>query len=474
VATGPTAAADLARLRAAIGKLAGITKVEARAEFDAVTVTVDGDGRSTESLIGAAARSAGFTMRAALPRYYAATGSGAAADLGRLRAALEKVYGVEKVEHTAQAGGAAVRILGVMQHPAVAAAAKTAGYTLRPVGSYVAAGPSGEQELGQLRAAVGKVAGVEQVELLGMTGGATLLIYGDVKEATLAEAAKAGGFTLWPLHHAAGPRLFAIERRPGTDGQQQLRQALQNLEGIGELGIGAGADGPRLSVTGGRVRPDAILAAARAAGFTLAPVEAPVTLPTLLPEAGRSTPPDYDERVLEEKANLGEPAPAFTVLGMDGKSRKNLADYLGAKKPVVLIFGSCTCPRFMNATPALERLYQTYKDRATFLLVYIAEAHPGQILAVPTANGGKELRIIPAISTEAESLDNLRTLVRLANLTIPAGIESPVRSLNRDYAAYPNRLYAIGVDGRVAFKGAPGPTGLVVPDLEAWLRDHLK
>ena len=45
------------------------------------------------------------------------------------------------------------------------------------------------------------------------------------------------------------------------------------------------------------------------------------------------------------------------------------------------------------------------------MLVYIAEAHPGQILSVTRADGRKELQIIPVISTEAHSLTNLKELV---------------------------------------------------------------
>src|SRR5438477_345393 len=114
----------------------------------------------------------------------------------------------------------------------------------------------------------------------------------------------------------------------------------------------------------------------------------------------------------------------------------------------------------MAACRPLEELYQTYKERATFLLIYIAEAHPGQLLALPREDGSTELRVIPQVMTEAESLTNLKGLVRAWNLTIPAFIESPSNSVNEKYAAYPNRLYVIGVDGKVAFKGAPGPTGL--------------
>jgi copper chaperone CopZ len=474
VATGPTSEADLARLRAAIGKLAGVTKVETRPEFGAVTVTIDGDASSTESLRGAAARSAGFVMRAVLPRYYAAAGSNAEADLRELRAGLEKVAGVEQVELSGQAAGAAVRVLGVMEHAALAAAAKSAGYTLRPRAAYVASGPSAAKELTGLRAAMEQVAGVEQVEIHGMTGGATLLIHGDAREPLLVAAAHAAGFALWPLTNAPGPRIFRIDSSSSPADPRRLREALQGLAGIGAIEIRAGLDGGRLVVTGGRVRPDAIIAAAAGLGCSLTPVAAPVTLPTLLPEAGRSTPPDYDARVLEERAHLGEPAPAFKVLDGDGSRHRTLADYLAAGKPVVLVFGSCSCPRFLAACGPLEQLYQAYKERVTFLLVYIAEAHPGQILAFPAENGGEELRIVPLVATESQTLDNLRRLVRLANLTIPAAIESPANSVNRDYAAYPNRLYAIGVDGKVAFKGAPGPTGLKVPDLADWLRENVK
>jgi copper chaperone CopZ len=474
VATGPSSETELARLRAAVGKLPGVKKVETRAEFDAVTVSIEGDGSSTESLLTAGARSAGFVMRPVRGRYFAAAGPNGAADLSRLQMALEKVPGVENVAMKEREGGAAVRVFGVTGKGAIPAAAKPVGFTLREVGSYVASGSTAEPDLARLRASVEKVYGVEQVEMQSLNGGATFLIYGEVKEAQLETAAKSVGYAMWPLHAASGPRVFKVESGSGPIDHHKLAEALLKIEGIGEFKMGNGSGEVRVTVKGGRARQDNIVAAAKEAGFTLTTVEPPVALPTLTPEAGRSTPPDYEERVLEEKAHLGAPAPPFTVLDMDGTTKRSLADYLAAKKPVVLVFGSCTCPRFMNACPPLEKLYQTYKDRVTFLLIYIAEAHPGQILAVPTDKGDKELRIIPVITSEAESLANLKRLVQLGNLTMPAAIDTANKSVNADYAAYPNRLYAIGVDGKVAFKGAPGPTGLKVPELEDWLRANVK
>ena len=90
------------------------------------------------------------------------------------------------------------------------------------------------------------------------------------------------------------------------------------------------------------MRQDDIVRAAGEAGFLLAPLEAPIALPTMLPVAGRSTPPDFEARVLEERAILCQPAPHFTVFEMDGVTRRTLADFLAPGRPVALIFGSCT------------------------------------------------------------------------------------------------------------------------------------
>jgi hypothetical protein len=128
----------------------------------------------------------------------------------------------------------------------------------------------------------------------------------------------------------------------------------------------------------------------------------------------------------------------------------------------------------MAQAGSLERLYQTYKDRVAFLLVYIAEAHPGSIVSVPTKEGGKELQIIPPTATVGERLRNLRQFVALAGLTMPAVIDSEENAAKHAYAAWPDRLYVIGVDGKVAYKSAPGPRGFKVPELADWLSEHIQ
>lgn len=122
--------------------------------------------------------------------------------------------------------------------------------------------------------------------------------------------------------------------------QQKLTDALQKVMGIGQVEIRTAPDGPHLVVSGGRARPDAIFSAATAAGVTLTPVPR-VDLSSLEPRAGRDTPPDFDQWVTDELTKPGEPAPDFALLSKDGQSTLRLSDSRG-KKPVVLIFGSCT------------------------------------------------------------------------------------------------------------------------------------
>ena len=119
-------------------------------------------------------------------------------------------------------------------------------------------------------------------------------------------------------------------------------------------------------------------------------------------------------------------------------------------------------------------MYQQYKDRVAFVLVYIREAHPDSILYIPTAAGGKELEVVPQTSTSVERLKNLQQCALMLQMTMPALIDSDDNAVNRAYAAWPDRLYVVGTDGKVAYKSAPGPFGFKTPDLAAWLKQNVK
>ncbi len=55
-------------------------------------------------------------------------------------------------------------------------------------------------------------------------------------------------------------------------------------------------------------------------------------------------------------------------------------------------------------------------------------------------------------------------------LRIPAVIDDLQNSTEEAYTAWPDRLYVIDREGRVAFKSRPGPFGFKPADMEAALR----
>jgi hypothetical protein len=59
------------------------------------------------------------------------------------------------------------------------------------------------------------------------------------------------------------------------------------------------------------------------------------------------------------------------------------------------------------------------------------------------------------------------------DLTIPTLIDDMSDSTDRKYYALPDRLFLVGRDGRIAFRGAPGPFGFVAAELERAIVEEL-
>jgi hypothetical protein len=70
----------------------------------------------------------------------------------------------------------------------------------------------------------------------------------------------------------------------------------------------------------------------------------------------------------------GERAPGFELRDLEGKQLS--LHQATRQRPVVLVFGSFSCPLFRMKTPNFEKLARRFAGQALFLLVYSAEAHP--------------------------------------------------------------------------------------------------
>ena len=58
-------------------------------------------------------------------------------------------------------------------------------------------------------------------------------------------------------------------------------------------------------------------------------------------------------------------------------------------------------------------------------------------------------------------------------LAIPTLVDDMENSTDLKYYALPDRLYLIARDGRVAYRGGPGPFGFVATELERAIEDYL-
>src|SRR5581483_4539705 len=99
----------------------------------------------------------------------------------------------------------------------------------------------------------------------------------------------------------------------------------------------------------------------------------------------------------------------------------------------------------------LEELHERHKDRATFLGVYVREAHPsdGWRMASNDAAG--------VIVAQPRSLEE-RTKVAVQcctalKMTIPLLVDTLDDRVGHAYSGMPDRLYVIDRAGRVAYQG---------------------
>ena len=59
------------------------------------------------------------------------------------------------------------------------------------------------------------------------------------------------------------------------------------------------------------------------------------------------------------------------------------------------------------------------------------------------------------------------------DLSIPTLIDDMENSTDQKYYALPDRLYLVGRNGRIVYRGAPGPWGFVATELEKAIQSYL-
>ena len=192
--------------------------------------------------------------------------------------------------------------------------------------------------------------------------------------------------------------------------------------------------------------------------FRLPLVFAVILNASLSPAADSGQRPQQQQRQAA-RANIsqgtlkdGDTAPDFALQDIEGKKTVKLSDLRW--KPAVLIFGSCTCPPFVASTQQTARLHEQYKDRVHFFLIYIREAHPTDGWVMP----GNQF-VVKSPKSAEERRGVARDFAKRIHVPMPILVDTPDDKVERTYACWPNRMFILDAQGKIADKGMAGPGG---------------
>ncbi len=82
--------------------------------------------------------------------------------------------------------------------------------------------------------------------------------------------------------------------------------------------------------------------------------------------------------------------------------------------------------------------------------------------------------LVPQHRSLAERVEVGQTCMLKLALEMPALVDEMDDAVARAYAAVPERLYLVGSDGRVVYKGGVGPMFFRPPEWEAAIGRHLE
>lgn len=162
----------------------------------------------------------------------------------------------------------------------------------------------------------------------------------------------------------------------------------------------------------------------------------------------------------------GDLAPDFELGTLDGQSKVRLSSLRG--RPVVLLFGSYTCPPFRRVMPGINELYEPFRDRADFYFIYIEEAHPTD--QWKSGTNAREGILYASHQSLADRIEVGEVCQDKLKMPFKMLVDDMDNAVGRRYRGWPTRAYIVDKDGKVAFKTIPGPFGfeadLIRPALE--------
>jgi Iodothyronine deiodinase len=111
----------------------------------------------------------------------------------------------------------------------------------------------------------------------------------------------------------------------------------------------------------------------------------------------------------------------------------------------------------------MEAIYHQYRMHVEFFVIYVQEAHPTD--GWQTDSNVAEGILLRQHQSYEERESVAATCSLELRLSLPVLIEEMDNAMDEAYGAAPERLYLMGADGRVAYRGGAGPHFF---DLDEW------
>lgn len=105
----------------------------------------------------------------------------------------------------------------------------------------------------------------------------------------------------------------------------------------------------------------------------------------------------------------------------------------------------------------LHKLWEQYRDKVEFVVVYIREAHPEDGWVV-TMNREEDIAYMDPTTNE-ERVEVAAACALRLKIQMPVVVDDVDDNIASAYGALPDRLYLVGRGGKIAFQGEPGPWG---------------
>ena len=116
----------------------------------------------------------------------------------------------------------------------------------------------------------------------------------------------------------------------------------------------------------------------------------------------------------------------------------------------------------------IEELQKKYSDTVNFVIVYIKEAHPDDEWQMESNEESGVVYTQPR--TTEERVELARAFVDQMDVETETLLDDIDNTAMACYAAWPERFYVIGTDGRIIYKGGMGPFYFDPDEVEEILR----